>query len=769
MPLRTASTTPTPAGESFSWWWRLTTSSHRWPIALMFLAVVLGNGLYLIHFSNPNPINVTSGLGVIQHAGVFAGKSAVDPNNGITAQALGHLVATDWFSSHIPWWDPYEGMGAPLAGEMQAGAFFPPTLLLTLSNGQVYAHALVELIAGLSTYFLLLRLGIGRLVATAGAIAFALNGTFAWFAHAPANPVAFLPLLLLGIELAGEAAVERKHLGWCTIAIALALATYAGFPETAYIDGILAVIWVVARAILTGDARWRFLGKVAIGAVVGGLLAAPILVAFTDYLPNALVGAHNGTLGDAALIPPGLSQTVMPYVFGSINQFFSVDKTQALTVLWGNTGGFLTAGVGVLALIGLAGRSHRPLRIALALWTVMALGRTYGYPPLRDVINALPGMENVAFFRYSAPSWEMAVIVLAALGLDDVVRQRVSRVWLLGSALAAVGVIILADDGAQALLHQLRGATRVHLWADWSLVWALVIMISISLAALLFRGRFRTVLLCALVSVDAVAMFVVPQLSAPRSAHIDTGPVRYLERHLGDQRFYTLGPLEPNYGSYFKLASIDTNDLPVPKLWGDYITHRLDTDANPLTFEDTYRESPIGPSALLEFLTHLTAFEEVGVKYLVAPARFVLPPTPQGLRLPMVYSDKVAEIFALPFPRPMFSLPNGGCFIASKGISQVDLLCHHSHPVVRDELYMPGWTATDDGHSLPITKYHGVMQEVQVPNGANVVIFTFAPPHLMLATVGFVLGLLLVVPFPFYLRRRQRLLHHQAQLTDRAP
>ena len=44
-------------------------------------------------------------------------------------QALGHLVATDWFSGHVPWWNPYEGLGVPLAGDMQSGAFFPPTLL----------------------------------------------------------------------------------------------------------------------------------------------------------------------------------------------------------------------------------------------------------------------------------------------------------------------------------------------------------------------------------------------------------------------------------------------------------------------------------------------------------------------------------------------------------------------------------------------------------------------------------------------------------------
>jgi hypothetical protein len=50
-----------------------------------------------------------------------------------------------------------------------------------------------------STYLLLRRLARAP-ASAAGGTAFALNGTFAWL-YVPVNPVAFLPLLLLGVEV----------------------------------------------------------------------------------------------------------------------------------------------------------------------------------------------------------------------------------------------------------------------------------------------------------------------------------------------------------------------------------------------------------------------------------------------------------------------------------------------------------------------------------------------------------------------------------------
>jgi len=728
-------------------------SSHLIPISLVVLAVVAANGLYLFHVLNPNPINLYSGLGVTTKAGYLAGLPALDPNTGITAQSLGHLVALNWLHGHISWWNPFEGLGTPLSGEMQAGVFFPPTLLLYFSNGQVYAHALVELVAGVSTYFLLYRMGLSRFAAVAGGVAFALTSAFAWFAHAPANPIAFLPLLLLGVEGAAAATNWRHSWSWVTIALALALSIGAGFPETAYCDGLVAGIWVVCRAINLRRLWWPFVARVLLGAVTGALLAAPILVAFLDYLHVSLVGGHNGVFSGVSLPHAALAQEVTPYIYGPIAGFSSFDASGTLASVWGNTGGFLSAATIVLALIGLFGSRYRALRVGLAAWVVLALGRTFGVTPLLQIINDLPGMKSVAFYRYANPSWDLALIVLAALGLDDVARKLVPRWWAAVCAAVTVVLVFLARQGAKATLSHIKGVSQLHLWVHWSVIWALGITLAIGLIAVLVRGRVGAALLCGLVCVDALGMFVVPELSAPRAAHLDTGAVHYLQRHLGLSRFYTFGPFGPNYGSYFGVQSLDANDLPTPKLFGTFVTKDLDPNGFPTIFDGGFRNVATGPTAQQEFFSHLSAFEEADVKYLVTLPGYTLPP---GSPLHRVYAGAVADVFELPAPQTLFNVSSGGgCLMAPRAIDTVGLLCNKPADIVRHELYMSGWTATINGRAVAV-KQDGVFQEVQVPKGKTVVHFTFAPPRLDLALIGFGLGLLLLIPLPLLLRRRHR-------------
>src|SRR5205823_10799913 len=84
-----------------------------------------------------------------------------------------------------------------------------------------------------------------------------------------------------------------------------------------------------------------------------------------------------------------------------------------------------------------------------------------------------------------------------------------------------------------------------------SVAWAALIVLAAAAAAFIRSAQARVRLLAALLALDAVALFVVPELSAPRQVSLDSSPVAYLRRHLGNSRFFTLGPLQPNYGSYF--------------------------------------------------------------------------------------------------------------------------------------------------------------------------------------------------------------------------
>lgn len=195
----------------------------HWALLAILAAVLGANGPYLLGVFVADPLGPRSGLVAAVTPGLLRGQPTIDPNVGFISQAVSHRAVLDLLHLQLPWWNPFEGTGAPLAGEMQAAALFPLTAFTWLQNGQLYEHVVLELIAGFATYLLLRRIGLVRIAGLAGGVAFALNGTFAWFAHSTVNPVAFLPLLLLGIERAYTAALEGRRGGWRLMALAGAL------------------------------------------------------------------------------------------------------------------------------------------------------------------------------------------------------------------------------------------------------------------------------------------------------------------------------------------------------------------------------------------------------------------------------------------------------------------------------------------------------------------------------------------------------------------
>jgi len=147
----------------------------------------------LLGLFDPNPLDSRGGLTSAITPGALGGRPFIDGAAAFTSQAIGHLAALNLPHLHLPWWNLYEATGIPLLGETQNASLFPPTLLTAVSNGQLFEHMLLELVAGICTYLLLRRILVTRSAAVAGAIAFALNGKFAWFADGTVNPLPFLP------------------------------------------------------------------------------------------------------------------------------------------------------------------------------------------------------------------------------------------------------------------------------------------------------------------------------------------------------------------------------------------------------------------------------------------------------------------------------------------------------------------------------------------------------------------------------------------------
>ncbi len=707
-------------------------------------AVLVANLPSLLGFFDPNPLDSRGGLTQAITHGLIGGRPTIDPSNGFTSQAIGHRAALDLLHLHLPWWNVYEGTGMPLLGETQAAALFPPTLLTAFSNGQIYEHVLLELIAGICTYRLLRRIGLTLPAALAGGVAFALNGKFAWFADAGVNPLPFLPMLLLGIERAFDAARAHRGAGWRLIALAGALTAYAGFPEVAYIDGLMAVAWVGWRCgCLERSDRGRFLVKLALGAVAGALLAAPMLLAMIDYVGHAYLASHAGThLGTRHLPLSEFPQLVMPYVFGPVNG-------APYSPIWVRVGGYLSTVMWLFAALGLISPGRRGLKLVLFAWGLLVFAHMYGQPPLLGhVLGVLPGMSKIQFYRYATAAFELPVIVLATLGVDDLTRGQPHRRRLIAGALAGIAAVAGAAIVAQPVVHSLKatvayGAT----YFQASIAWGLVTAAAVGAIALVRAARLRAVLLVLVVVVDAVALFAVPEFSAPRQTKLDLTPVSYLRGHLGESRFFTLGPIAPDYGSYFGIASLGVDDFP-PKSYARYVHSRLDPAA---TFVGFGRGGRL--SAENELMRHVRGYRSAAVRYVLTPAGDPLQGTRRAFRL--VFRSPTTSIYLLTRAGPYFGAP--GCQVASSERDSVRVLCPRSTTLVRRETWFAGWSAQVDGRPTPIRRVDGLFQAVTVPAGSHRVTFSFEPVGMDWALLGLLAGCaLLLVPWAPGRRTRAR-------------
>jgi len=703
------------------------------PVLVIVLGVLLGNILFLVGLANVNPISWTAGISRIL-CNVTCGRPMIDPNVGYITQSLGHVAAMDVLHGHFPWWNYFQGLGQPLAGEMQSAALFPLTVLFALPSGLLWFHASLEVIAGVSTYFLAKRLSMPTFVATGVGVLFALNGTYSWLGNAVLNPIAFLPMLLLGIEIIYDNAASSSRKGWYVAAIALALSLYAGFPEVAYFDALFCGGWAVVRFFsVPREARLVAVRRLGVAGVVGGALALPILVPFADFMKVANVGSHAaGGESTAHLGFHAASMFIDPYVYGLI--FANPNASTA----WGGIGGYFTFSVVALALLGLFGKRLRPLRLFLAAWALVGIASIFNIGFFHQLFNLLPLAKSADLPRYIMPSCEIALIILAGLGIMDFAKER--RAQRLFTVTTLVAILLL-----------LWGALEAHTWnaglthtPKTQMVYAVLDALPfIAALALLILGRFSfakivPLLITIVVVGETIVMFQVPTGGAAKQINIDMAPINFLQKNQGQQRFLDLGVLSANWGSQFDINSLSAIDLPFPATFAKLISTTLYPNFPAPLNQFVIHSGMTGIIAQeQQVVNHFTAYEDASVKYLVAPSAVVILPALTKLGVIQVFHDDIVTIYELPHSRPFYSTVSSTCSVSSTSNDSATVSCPSAgSTLIRTELYMSGWRAYVNGKEVPITASDIAYQSIPVPAGTSTVTFTFLPPHVRYALVA---------------------------------
>jgi hypothetical protein len=655
-----------------------------------------------------DPIYLVSGLaeGTWQSNGLLPGYPWADPNAGVTTQALGALAAGDWLHLQLPWWNPYSGIGLPLAAEGQTPAFFVPfVLLLALPHGLLALRMLLMALAGLFTFALLRRLRLDLLPSLVGALIFELNGTFALFAHGPIMPVAFLPLVLLGLEQARAGSFPLATV------LGVAWSFLSGFPETAALNMLLAAAWGACRLAQSPD-RAGYALRAGGAAASGLLIAAPAIWPFLEALPREYLGQHTAA-STAGLLPANLALLVFPTLFG--NPYAAPHPPADVAAAWARTGGYICLAQMALAVAALRRRAPEFwLRVVLAGFALLTAARAALLPAAVAMFGMVPLLRQAMVHTYIIPAWSLIAAVLAATTIQD--WRRHGPIPTLPAALAAGAIGIAAMVFAWPGMAALRATHLPHYQP--SLTIAAGALATTAVLALI-AGKptaTRQALLAAVIAAQSGALFLVPALSGTHGRRLDTRAIRFLQAHAGLGRVVSFGPLVPNYGAMFGVAQLNHNALPLPATWVRAIQPLHPGD--PINFAEGALPDPA------RLRTLLPQFAALGATYALTWPGEAIPGAAQA------YAGTAMTIWALPNTAPYAEAP--GCEVHPQDRLVFTLRCRAPAHFLRRELFWPGWRATVNATPVPV-RPDGIFQAIDLPPGASIVRFRYTPPFEALA------------------------------------
>jgi len=345
------------------------------------------------------------------------------------------LARRELAAGRLPLWNPHQDGGRPLLANPLTALASPtllPALLLGVERGWNLSLLLRLLLAASAMFAFLRRQEMSVPASALGASMVAWSGPFiAWLENPNSMTVAAAPLVLWAID---RAAREGRGRDVLALAGATALVVFGGHPETAVAVAVLAAAWLAARAPSAAA-----VGRCVTAAVLGALLAAPILVPFAEYLAHSEAGRG---VGRADLVLP--MSELLRFVWPAAPTCTPVEGAATVSVV-----GLLLAGVGAV--------SSRRNRRAWALLAVVGgiLLVSYANPAARTFAEATHAYGSRALIVLPvALGW------LAATGLDRLLRSSGSdRPGRSRAALAWLATLVVAAELAVA-------AQGVHAVAD---------------------------------------------------------------------------------------------------------------------------------------------------------------------------------------------------------------------------------------------------------------------------------------------------------------
>jgi hypothetical protein len=362
-------------------------------------------------------------------------------------------IAERWAAGEVPAWNPYAGLGVPVAAGGVDAPFHPFNALLVVLPFEAGFKAwilLSYLLAALGAFAWARRLGASEAAALVAGLGFALSGYLVSTSDNATylTTMAAVPCLLA----AGHAFLARGGPGRLALVGGASYLCASGGDPQAWGFALLAL---ATQRLLLGprDVPWRTAGPRTAAALAAALAAAaPVVLPMVAWLP------HSGRSEEMNwveyvhfdLFPGRILEFGVPHL---VRPAELAPRSPLYRLLTGDTGTpvpwvlseYLGATALTLALLAAARRREaRALLAVAAAFTWMAMGHFAGFGQLARALPVLNGFrywEKLAF-------WPALLVAIAAgLGVDALragVPPRFTR------AVTAVASAALASAAAAA-------------------------------------------------------------------------------------------------------------------------------------------------------------------------------------------------------------------------------------------------------------------------------------------------------------------------------
>ncbi len=400
----------------------------------------------LVHGGSIGPFDILSQYGVLSQPGVSI-HNPISTDQIVQMIPWTNLAWTQVHSGHLPLWNPYSGLGLPLAFNWQSAPFSVQALLGYLAplrfafTVQIFATLAI---AGSGAYALCRVLGLNIWGCTFAAIGFELSGPIvAWLGWPVASVAAWAGWLFAAALLVVRG--RRRGLAIAFFSIVLAASIYSG-----QLDMLVTLLTLLVLFLGTYLAlRTRPLGGVgpirrpsfdlAIAFVAGFALAAPLVLPGFQLATNSVRVAHGAT-------DPGLP------LINLVNVIFQgYDGSPIGGEHWFGIAfpayPEYTAYVGliVVVLAVIAGVLRRRRSEVKAFVSLVVFAAAFAFAPLViGVAEALPMGSSVRWHR-ALIVMVFAIVILAGMGMDVLVRapSRKAMIRLLGAGFVAAVLLLL--------------------------------------------------------------------------------------------------------------------------------------------------------------------------------------------------------------------------------------------------------------------------------------------------------------------------------------